>query len=56
MSDRVLVVVDTPSEQIQMVDTLLADHLALSQNVLCNIGHLIIVKVFAWHRTYLWYV
>ena len=55
MSDAILIVVGTPSEQIQMIDALFADHLALSQDVFRNTSHLLIVKLLARHWTYHWY-
>jgi hypothetical protein len=56
MSDCVFIVVGTPPEQIQMVDALFTDDLALCKNVFSNAGHLLIVKLSVWSWAHLWYV
>ena len=43
-------VVDTPPDQIHIVDALLADDLTLHKDILCYISHLVVVKVFTSRR------
>jgi hypothetical protein len=43
-------VVDTPPDQIHIVDALLADDLTLHKDILCYISHLVVVKVFTPRR------
>ena len=43
-------VVDTPPDQVHIVDALLADDLTLHKDILCYISHLVVVEIFTPRR------